>query len=737
MAVIGSLSVKLGLVTVDWDKSTAQAKQQAKQLQNTLNTLTAEVRTLGAALKNVGGILGVGGFALGAMIQQTMAFSGQVKDLSDSMGISIAKTLQFRDAIQGAGGNAEGATKMLSTLFTKIAEAQNGNDKTIATFEQLGITFKELQTLNPEQLLNKIVKGLAGITNQYEKIKQVKELLGKQGIQVDITQVAEKLGMSVEKYRQYEQSIIKVGNAADALQATFDNLKIAFADMISPFAGEGIVSIEAFKAVLVGMTSYAVIGGLFKIAEAFLAIRKALKELAEAQIVLNAAGGLKGLVSLLAGGAAYLYFKNKIESDMAAMQAGETGAPSGGSGSGTTPEWEKIRKSIDMQKQLMALDKEYFQYRKENLMSMGEYESKQYEIEYKKKQDLIKLQGEYNQKLADDEMSGEKRKLLLEEFAVKSREIAEKAKQDADMLWQLRQKENMIIDESIRMDTDKAGIEKELLNLEARRYMLSDFEYQKQAETLQFEKKILELRNQLVEASYKLGSGWEFDKEKQRIDNLIKVETELHAVRQRTIEQNEEIRTSFVEGWESATRKFKQDSTNAFRLGEQAFTSMTDSMTGAINNFVESGKFSFSDLISSMIKDLLRFQLQAQATSLFNNIGGFFKALIPSGGFSSGNASPGIKLSGFADGGEPPVGVPSIVGERGAELFVPKTSGTIIPNHQLSSALGASQQVIYNGTVIQNMSAIDTQSGVQFIAKNKDAIWAANQSANRSLPMSR
>jgi len=42
----------------------------------------------------------------------------------------------------------------------------------------------------------------------------------------------------------------------------------------------------------------------------------------------------------------------------------------------------------------------------------------------------------------------------------------------------------------------------------------------------------------------------------------------------------------------------------------------------------------------------------------------------------------------FADGGNPPIGVPSIVGERGPELFVPKTAGTIIPNEALGSGGG-------------------------------------------------
>jgi len=42
-----------------------------------------------------------------------------------------------------------------------------------------------------------------------------------------------------------------------------------------------------------------------------------------------------------------------------------------------------------------------------------------------------------------------------------------------------------------------------------------------------------------------------------------------------------------------------------------------------------------------------------------------------------------MNILGFADGGRPPVGRPSIVGERGPELFVPGSSGTIIPNHAL------------------------------------------------------
>lgn len=77
-------------------------------------------------------------------------------------------------------------------------------------------------------------------------------------------------------------------------------------------------------------------------------------------------------------------------------------------------------------------------------------------------------------------------------------------------------------------------------------------------------------------------------------------------------------------------------------------------------------------------------------------IGGFFSSLLGFGGtkpvdvaiVSISPMSPlkGLfSMFGFAEGGIPPMGIPSIVGERGPELFIPHQLGTIIPNHQLKA----------------------------------------------------
>lgn len=201
-----------------------------------------------------------------------------------------------------------------------------------------------------------------------------------------------------------------------------------------------------------------------------------------------------------------------------------------------------------------------------------------------------------------------------------------------------------------------------------------------------------------------------------------------------------ESQRTFEFGWKKAFAAYTDNATNAARLGEQAFVSVTQNMETALDNFVRTGKLNFSDLARSIISDLIAIQLKAQAMDLFKSsgVGDFFSSIFSGfGGGSKTAFSGGIKLQKYADGGNPPVGIPSLVGERGPELFIPSTSGTIIPNNRLGSAMGGGSQIVYNGPYIQNMSAIDTQSGIQFLSKNKETIWSANQSAQRSLPQSR
>ena len=249
---------------------------------------------------------------------------------------------------------------------------------------------------------------------------------------------------------------------------------------------------------------------------------------------------------------------------------------------------------------------------------------------------------------------------------------------------------------------------------------LGENEKKRQLELYDLEQKMLQLAQEKKMTKEDIAKYGEV--EKARIQEQYKI-----AESQRTFEF----------GWNKAFSKYVEDATNAARMGEQAFVSITQNMESALDNFVRTGKLNFSDLARSIISDLIKIQLRAQMTSIFSkiNIGGLFGRLFGGGytpGFTTLANAPYPK---FAEGGS--ISGPSIVGERGPELFVPKTAGTIIPNNQLGSVMGNQPQVVYNGPYIENMNAIDTQSATQFLAKNKQAVWSANQSAQRSLPQSR
>ena len=273
--------------------------------------------------------------------------------------------------------------------------------------------------------------------------------------------------------------------------------------------------------------------------------------------------------------------------------------------------------------------------------------------------------------------------------------------------------------EFVRAEQESAKNQQEIYELQIKTAGLSDTQRKKQEELLKVHQQIADIERQHPELT---------KAQIQAIDDqkIAMVNME---------EQAKRTQNTFQNGWSRAYENFKEQAMDSFKQGQQAFESFTSTMSSALDNFVRTGKLSFSDLARSIIADLIKIQLQAQMTSLFKGLGGLFGIGGSTGyspGYSTLAAAPFPK---FADGGS--ITGPSIVGERGPELFVPSGSGTIIPNNQLSSVMGNQAQVVYNGPYINNMSAIDTQSATQFLAKNKQGVWAANQSAQLSLPQSR
>jgi phage-related minor tail protein len=155
----------------------------------------------------------------------------------------------------------------------------------------------------------------------------------------------------------------------------------------------------------------------------------------------------------------------------------------------------------------------------------------------------------------------------------------------------------------------------------------------------------------------------------------------------------------------------------------------------SIVKFAQTGKISFSDMANSIIADIIRIGVRQSMTGLFgmSGLGGIFSNIFgPAPVVGYGGAGDVMGASLRAEGGPVSPGQPYIVGERGPELFLPRSAGTIIPNDQMGGAGSI------GGTVVNyNISAVDAASFKQLVARDPQFIYNVTEAGRRSQPSRR
>ena len=109
------------------------------------------------------------------------------------------------------------------------------------------------------------------------------------------------------------------------------------------------------------------------------------------------------------------------------------------------------------------------------------------------------------------------------------------------------------------------------------------------------------------------------------------------------------------------------------QIGDSIATGISDALVGAIMHAQSLGEAA-KGILNDIGSQLLRLGIN---TALKATFGGIFSS-----------------LPGFANGGRPPVGRASIVGEKGPEIFVPSSAGTIIPNDRIGG--GVTNNIVVN-----------------------------------------
>ena len=634
MSLISRLGVVLGIDTAEFNAGLGLAQEK--------------LNNFGTAV--LGNRLGVAALVAGitAAAASAIRFADHINDVSQSSELSVQTILRLNQALMTNGGNAETASRLMSGFEKSVYAANHQSDSAQKAFKSLGITMQDLKKLDTQTLLDKTIKGLAGVTDGTTRMGTAFQIFSKAARNIDFKGVADDLEKTKDSFKDSEQAFQDIGTALDNLQRISFTFKTNFATNIG----------TPFKLITDAFIAY--YNWIAK-------INSGLDEM------LGKWAKIKNFVPLFA------VMPNKQIATAADVKADAEAQKQAEREQELTKEYENQQKALEKQLLSMELENQYLGVQKTKLAEISN--------EFKEHGKFYLLQG-----TAEEAQIKRQAKI----YDIKSQAI-------------FYENEKRVYD-----------VEIERLQLQAQMAGFGDIEQKQLLAQFDLEKKLNEEKRK----------GLLNDDEAAAI---MKVFLATQKQQQATLAAQQ----TFSAGWSKAYNDWVDQSKNAAALGKQAFEGMIGSLSNALDEFVKTGKLNFKSLIADMIQQLIRLQLQAQMSGLFSMLG---NSLGFNGGGSSTPFTGGINLSSYlgtpkAGGGA--IDSPSLVGENGPEIFIPRSAGTIIPNNSLASVMGSQPQVVYNGPYIANMSAIDTQSATQFLTANKQTIWAANQSAQRSLPQGR
>jgi len=754
MSLIARLGVILGLDISEFTKGIDTATGKSKEFEANQRKQLRLAKQATEDMTVMFGKATVAAVGFGYVLAHAFEKADAISDVAKAFDLTIESLLATKGALQASGGEADNVTTLFSKLAVAQEEAKNGSDGLRESFAKLGITGKDVDKLNLNDLFKLVAQELSNVEDAGKRAAIAQELLGKAAKGVDWRDF-------VQNYKEFSNpalanAINDNAKAWDNIEKAMKNISMLVQALVQPFA---IVLNYAFD---------------------LLDIWKQIKEGGDVSVDWGAAmGGMpgeEGATTTHAGSG-----KVKIKKPIAA-------APQKGNYSIASASQEKFAGAIiqannEYQKRLSLLNDAIGLQSKEISLAMQMHSMNADDYEIAKKtldlnNNIQKLEADKIRELAaaqaeyDAQSSKEKNKKLLDEKIKDIKLYYDKAipaqkelnKLIIDQLQTELDLKNKYIyqDLEVQKSKEREAIElnhsaqMDMLILESQSYKLrqNDFNLLKlriegAQQLAAIEIAYAEKRRDLqieFERTAKTPKDRELFEEKiknlNELQNLEMMSSDaINSKREENLLKDIERQQSWVAGWNDAFNKYVEASERASDRGKEAFQIFTSNMESALKNFVETGKLNFKDLIGTIIKQILVAQAVAQATSLFKMGVSSFASMFTGGSTSGGGMGSAASLLfsgvGKASGGY--INSPTLVGENGPELFMPRTSGTVIPNgswQQAAASMG-NNGFTNNGTYIASMSAIDTQSATQFLASNKGTIWAAYQSANRSVPISR
>lgn len=694
---------------------------------------------------------GYGKVAATAFVAATvaaMAYADEIADVAKANDVAIDSVIKLQNALANSGGSAENAGKLLSSFSKFVDDAAGGSFEAQQKLAKMGVTLKDIGNLSTDTLFQKTIKGLADIEDPLTRSARGMDAFGKAGKGVDWVGVAEGMASGAEASKKQAKAIEDAAAAFDMLKQAGRDVNLLIAETLGPslkLTAEYIKGItdgsnllgNAFKIVF---QTIAVLGSDLQFI--FQGISDEISHTIENIKILTT----EGIKAAIAANEAYEKRRQQARADLDLYQARIMGIDAGFMGKGfddprigqPTIGGRQVTPGVDAKAEALkkaALAKEFENDKKhlEYLFSATNKflnESQLIQIQYESKKALTKKEYEQKNIIENNKFTKQNeialtydlweinKKYFENKTKLKFKNMAEDAKHEIEMQEEAGKAaaalDAFYVSGNVAL-REKQELEYIALNRAKQMFVLEQESRYIKTEEFELAKEMLEIQFKHEDAIKAINADDRLTADAKNLALLNEIQYQeklIEYAKQKNQILKDQKEGGFMEGFEDKMNRFGKNMKTSFEAGGEAFDSVMSSMERGLEQFVTAGKINFADFAGSIIKDMLRIQLRQSASNLFSIIG---QTLFP----------------GKAEGGPVESGGAYMVGERGPELFVPRSAGAIVPNHSMSMMGGSTNITNYN------IQAIDTKSFEDRILGSSKAVWAANAYGAKNLSLGR
>lgn len=256
-----ALVARLTLDKSNYDQGLDDASKGAKSFGDKLKSGLGTAAKVGAAA--VTAVATAAGAMTTALVKgagEVAAYGDNIDKASQKIGFSAEAYQEWDAVLQHSGSSIENLTPALKTLSAK---AQSGSD----AFKKLGISQKEAASMTREQLFERTITALQGVSDETQRAALAQELLGKGAMELGPLLNTSAADTQAMKDRVHELGGVMSNEAVKAAAAYHDSLQ----DMTTAFDGlkRNLMSefLPSLTTVMDGLTELFTTGGTEKISE--------------------------------------------------------------------------------------------------------------------------------------------------------------------------------------------------------------------------------------------------------------------------------------------------------------------------------------------------------------------------------------------------------------------------------------------------------------------------------------